>query len=164
VAWRGPQPAQLRRCRVAVGERDARPLRKEPTSWTKWAGTCVDILRNGCRSITAWNLALDEKGRPNIGPFPCGGFVTIDSTTNAVTRSGQYWAFAHFSRAIRRGARRFDSQGGGPDLRHVAVENPGGRRVVVLANGGAERSVELRLSGQAASLALPAKSVATLTW
>jgi len=35
----------------------------------------------GCQSLTGWNLALDEKGRPNIGPFPCGGLVTIHSQT-----------------------------------------------------------------------------------
>ena len=31
------------------------------------------ILNNWARSITAWNIALDEKGKPNIGPFSCGG-------------------------------------------------------------------------------------------
>ena len=24
-------------------------------------------------------LLLDEKGTPNVGPFPCGGVVTVDS-------------------------------------------------------------------------------------
>ena len=63
------------------------------TDWCKWAGTYSTVLRNWCRSITAWNLALDELGRPNIGPFPCGGVVTINSQSREITRSGQYWAF-----------------------------------------------------------------------
>src|SRR5882724_11690696 len=78
------------------------------TDWVKWAGTFTDVLRNWCESITAWNLALDERGRPNLGPFPCGGLVTIDSQSKEVTRSGQYWAFAHFSRFMHRGAKRMD--------------------------------------------------------
>jgi glucosylceramidase len=49
------------------------------TDWCKWGATFSAILRNWCRSITAWNLALDEQGRPNIGPFPCGGLVTVNS-------------------------------------------------------------------------------------
>jgi hypothetical protein len=29
-------------------------------------------------------LALDERGRPNIGPFPCGGLVAIHSQTKEI--------------------------------------------------------------------------------
>src|SRR5215831_11475787 len=47
--------------------------------WVPWSQTFAEILRNSCRSITGWNLALDERGRPNIGPFTCGGMVTIHS-------------------------------------------------------------------------------------
>lgn len=73
------------------------------TDWAKWGQTFTGVLRNWCRSLTGWNLALDERGRPNIGPFSCGGLVTIHSQTQAVSQSGQYWALAHFSRFVRRG-------------------------------------------------------------
>lgn len=134
------------------------------TDWCKWAGTFSEVLGNWCRSITAWNLALDEKGRPNIGPFPCGGVVTVDSQTREITRSGQYWAFAHYARVIRRGARRFDSQSAATELGHVALQNPDGQQVVVLTNPGAARTVEIRLGNMAASLALKGNSVTTLAW
>src|SRR5580704_5923979 len=42
------------------------------TDWADWGHTFTGALRNWCQSVTGWNLALDEKGRPNIGPFPCG--------------------------------------------------------------------------------------------
>lgn len=132
--------------------------------WAKWGQTFTAVLRNWCRSITGWNLALDEQGRPNIGPFPCGGLVTIDSKTREITRSGQYWAFAHFSRTINRGARRFDSQGTLAGLDHVAFENAGGGKVLVLTNRGAERSVDLRLGALGCEVALEKNSVTTLTW
>ena len=134
------------------------------TDWCKWSGTFSGILHNWCRSITAWNLALDEHGRPNIGPFPCGGVVTIDSQTREITRSGQYWAFAHYSRVIRRGARRFDSQSAAADLQHVGVVNPDGQRVLVVTNAGAARTIQLRSGSMAASVPLKANSVTTLTW
>jgi glucosylceramidase len=134
------------------------------TDWCKWGATFSDVLRNWCRSITAWNLALDERGRPNIGPFPCGGVVTIHSQTREIIRRGQYWAFAHFARAIRRGARRFESQTAVADLRHVAVENPDGRKVLVVANAGAPRTIELRLASKAATVPLKTNSLTTLTW
>jgi len=134
------------------------------TDWCKWGGTFSDVLRNWCRSITAWNLALDEHGHPNIGPFPCGGVVTINSQTKEITRSGQYWAFAHYSRVIRRGARRFDSQSATVNLQHVALENPDGQQVLVVTNTGAARTIELRLANMAASVPLKANSLTTLAW
>jgi glucosylceramidase len=134
------------------------------TDWCKWGGTFSGILRNWCRSITAWNLALDERGRPNIGPFPCGGVVTINSQTREITRCGQYWAFAHYSRVIRRGARRFDSQSAAGDLQHVGLENPDGQQVLVVTNAGPARAIELRLANMAAQVPLQTNSVTTLAW
>jgi glucosylceramidase len=132
--------------------------------WCKWGGIFSDVLNNWCRSITAWNLALDEQGRPNIGPFPCGGVVTINSQSKEITRCGQYWAFAHYSRVIRRGARRFDSQSAAADLRHVALENPDGQQVLVVTNPGPARTIELRLANMAASVPLKENSLTTLAW
>ena len=134
------------------------------TDWAQWGHTFVEALRNWCQSLTGWNLALDEKGRPNIGPFTCGGLVTIHSQTKEITRSGQYWAFAHFSRLIRRGARRFDSQGMLPKVEHVACENPDGQKVAVISNEGAARSVTLQMGSMSAELPLDADSVTTLSW
>jgi glucosylceramidase len=132
--------------------------------WVQWGHTFTEALRNWCRSLTGWNLALDEKGRPNIGPFPCGGLVTIHSQTKEITRSGQYWAFAHFSRLIRRGGRRFDSRGIVPDLDHVACENPDGQRVLVVTNAGATRSVVLQMGAMMADLTLAGNSLTSLAW
>ena len=134
------------------------------TDWTKWGRTFTAALRNWCDSITGWNLALDEKGRPNIGPFPCGGVVTIHSQTKEITRSGQYWAFAHFARFMRRGARRFDSQTAVTGLDHVGVENPDGQRVLVLSNSAGERKVTLQMGGMSADVNLKSDSVTTLLW
>ena len=134
------------------------------TDWAKWGGTFAGILRNWARCIIGWNLALDEKGKPNIGPFPCGGVVEIDSATRAITRSGQYWALAHYSSAIRRGARRIGSQGEIEKVSHVAFVNPDSGGVVVLANQGAEKDVVVQAQGRAAGIHLPADSLVTVTW
>ena len=107
---------------------------------------------------------LDEKGTPNIGPFSCGGVVTLDSQTGSISRSGQYWAFAQYSRVVRRGARRFESQSTAAGLQHVALENPDGQQVLVVTNTGSARTVELQLASLMASVALKANSVTTLVW
>ncbi len=134
------------------------------TDWAKWSKTFTEILRHSCRSITAWNFALDEVGKPNIGPFSCGGLVQVHSQTKEISYCGQYWAFAHYSRFIKRGARRFDSQGSGTEILHAAFENPDGKRVVVLTNPGAGQKCDIRLGNQTASISLTPNSVTTLEW
>jgi glucosylceramidase len=134
------------------------------TDWAKWGRTFTDALRNWCQSITGWNLALDEHGRPNVGPFSCGGLVTIHSQTKEITRSGQYWAFAHFSRLISRGAHRFGSHGMEGDVDHFACENPDGQRVMVITNPAPARGVILRMGALVAELTLASNSVTTLAW
>ena len=143
------------------------PDYKDPeyaTDWTNWAQTFTQVARNWCDSITGWNLALDEQGRPNIGPFSCGGLVTIHSRTQEITRSGQYWAFAHFSRNVRRGARRFESSGKVTGVDHVAFENPDGKKVLVVTNADEAKSVTLEQANKSVEVELLPKSVSTLVW
>jgi len=52
----------------------------------------AQLVRFAHRLESRWT----EHGKPNIGPFPCGGMVTIHSQTGEITRSGQYWGLAHF--------------------------------------------------------------------
>jgi glucosylceramidase len=134
------------------------------TNWSEWSKTFSGILRNWCRSITAWNFALDEQGRPNIGPFPCGGLLTINSASKEISYSGQYWAFAHYSRFIRRGARRIESQSVVSNLYHVAFENPSGGRLLVLTNTGPSRDCRIRFGDKAAVVSLNPNSVTTVEW
>jgi glucosylceramidase len=134
------------------------------TEWTTWGQTFTQSIRHWCQAISGWNLALDEKGRPNIGPFPCGGTVTINSQTKEITRSGQYWALAHFSRQVRRGAKRFDSAGKLAGVDHVAFENPDGQKVLVVTNSGPAKTVTLKQADKTSEIALAADSLTTLSW
>ena len=132
--------------------------------WTKWSKTYSDVLNNWCRAAVAWNMATDERGKPNIGPYPCGGILIINPHTQEIIRSGQYWAFAHFSKTIRRGARRFESQSLAPSLGHVAVENPNGQKVLILTNLGPARTMQVNQGLSSAMIPMEENSIATLVW
>jgi glucosylceramidase len=180
IAWHGyvGEPSAMTRVHDAFPQKNAYWTEGGPdvaqpdyqTDYTKWAETFNGVLRNWARSITAWNLALDEKGNPNIGPFSCGGVVTVDNATHKITKSGQYWAFAHYSRHVRRGAKVFqtngvgEGQGTASPVSHAGFRNPDGSFVVVLANRGPEKRVQLLLGSNALELDLPADSVHTLQW
>jgi len=179
IAWHGyvGEPSAMTRVHEAFPEKNAYWTEGGPditqpdyqTDYTNWADQFNGILNNWARSITAWNVALDEKGKPNVGPFSCGGVVTIDNASHKITRSGQYWAFAHYSQHIKRGARVFATNGLGETsaasgVSHAGFTNPDGSHVVVLANKGAARQVQLLMNEQALTVDLPADSVQTLQW
>ncbi len=135
------------------------------TCWSKWSSKFTAILNNGMRGIIGWNMALDETGKPNIGPYKCAGLVTINSQTKEVTRSGQFWAFAHYSRAMQRNAVVIESEGEIANVQHVAVMNPDGQFAAVLTNNGkTPTTVQLRDGSSVVKVDLPADSVTTLTW
>jgi glucosylceramidase len=179
IAWHGyvGEPTAMTRVHEAFPQKSAYwteggPDISQPdyqTDYTKWADAFNGILNNWARSITSWNLALDEKGKPNVGPFSCGGVVTVENGTHKITRSGQYWAFAHYSKHIKRGARVFATDGIGSDgaagsVSHVGFRNPDGSFVVVLANTGEQKRAQLVLGLKALEIDLSADSVTTLEW
>jgi len=135
------------------------------TEWTKWGSQITSILRNSARCVICWNYALDEKGKPNIGPFNCAGMVTIDSSTREITRGGLYWAMRHFSTHIPRGSRIVESSGEIANVSHVAARLPNGSVTAVLTNSAkAPARVSLTAGTSSAPLTLPPDSVTTLTW
>jgi len=163
------------------------------TNWSKWGATFAGILANGPQSITMWNLALDERGRPNIGPFDCGGLVQIHSQTKEITRTGLYWALVQHARALRRGSvivASHDATGDAPSVNgaligqpassstvtatpntavtsrvyHTAAKNSDGSMVLVLTNPGDAKDLTVACAGQTAKIALTADSITTLRW
>jgi glucosylceramidase len=134
------------------------------SDWATWSSKYTGILNNRARCIVGWNLLLDEKGGPNIGPFSCGGIVTLDLKNHQITRSGQYWAFAHFSKTVHRGAQVLTTTGTLPGIDHVAFANPDGSYVLVLTNRGAERDLNCRFQEKFLHLTLPQNSIVTTQW
>lgn len=117
------------------------------TDWIKWAIMIARALAHGAESFFGWNLLLDEDGGPNIGPFGCGGLATLDSQSGELTYSGQYHAFKHFSKFIKRGSvihrgklsEDFSGMFTFPNGQEIPVDiisadNPDGSHAVVLVN------------------------------
>jgi glucosylceramidase len=158
--------------------------RQDPMSnWAEWGEWANSVLRNWARSITVWNLALDEKGTPYIGhydpedhverwPTVGRGVLTVWNDTHKVERSGRFWTFAHYSKHVRRGAKVFETDGLGESaaqaskskVSHVGFRNPDGSFVVVLANTGQQTRTQLVVGKNALDLDLAADSVYTLQW
>lgn len=129
--------------------------------WCKWGVMMSRALNHGFSSFTGWNLMLDENGGPNIGPYFCGGLVTRNSVSGALSYSGQYKTFGHISRFFGKGAKIVETQTSVnnisgclskfPELYRelcvTAFENPDGTLVYILTNADSKkRQVQLETS------------------
>ena len=96
----------------------------------------IQAINNGCQSITVWNLALDGEGYPKIGPFNCRGTVMIDRDGKSVQRSDEYYTLLHFSRYIKRGARRLllEPLALPQNFQAAGFVNPDGSKVILVSN------------------------------
>ncbi len=122
----------------------------------------TEIMRNWSKTIFCWNLALDENGRPNIGPFfHGGGMVEIHFETREITYNAQYWALAHFSKFVKRGARRIISESNFIGIYHAAFINPDGEYVVVITNPGPATELSLDLKDRYTAFPIPECSMCT---
>lgn len=147
------------------------------TDWCKWIMMIARAIKSGYRSFTGWNLALDELGGPNVGPFigTCGGLVTRDSRTGELTNSGQYKAYSHISPYVTPTSRlRYLAPSNfgmsfskypksDKPLEGLLIENQNGERVAVLVNPNDYGvQAQLSLDGTLWYVEAEADSVATV--
>lgn len=131
------------------------------TEWTRWGTIFTEALANWCRCIITWNLMLDPQGSPNIGPFSCGGLVTL-KPDGSLAYSGQYWALRHFSQHVRRDAVHIASHSDASELKHIAFQNTDGSSVLIVTNTGEERDLRLLSKDVEATVHVEKKSIMTI--
>ena len=127
----------------------------------------MESIRNWARGVIYWNLVLDENHGPHAGGCDeCKGVVTIDSATGAISRTDEYYAFAHFSRFVIPGAARVKSANTNAGIHEVAFQNPDDGSVVLVAvNGNTQiNRLSVRQGALRFQYDLPASSVATFVW
>jgi glucosylceramidase len=133
------------------------------TEWAKWGETFTRIVNSSCKSITAWTLASDERGRPYSGGGDgIGGAMLIDSKSGEITYSGMFWALAHFSKFVRRGAYRIEASGESNRVFHTAFSNPDSSLTVIITNQGPQKPCTIRAGENSLTVPLPADSITTV--
>ncbi len=126
----------------------------------------IDRLRNDAVSYNAWVMILDEKGRPNNGPFPATrAILRLHSDTLQMEELFEYYCYGQFMKFLPRGAVRVESTPGSGEFHNVAFRTPDGALVLVTANtADAAQRFTVREGPRAFSAELGPKSVATFRW
>lgn len=128
----------------------------------------IGAPRNWARSVSLWNLALDQNSGPqNGGCTNCRGVVTVDDSTSppTITNNVEYYALGHVAKFVAPGAYRIDSNSPGPgSIQDVAFQNADGSIVLLVLNSGSNSTFTVSWNGQNFSYSLPAGAVATFKW
>ena len=129
----------------------------------------IGATRNWARSISLWNLALDQSSGPqNGGCTNCRGVVTIDTSVSPATISNnvEYYVLGHLAKFVVPGAYRIDSNSfGHGSIEDVAFQNPDASIVLLVLNSsGSAGSFTVSWKNQVFTYSLPAGAVATFQW
>jgi glucosylceramidase len=129
----------------------------------------IGATRNWARSVSLWNLALDQNSGPKNGTCTnCRGVVTIDDSVSPATVSFnvEYYILGHLGKFVAPSAHRIDSNTFGPgSVEDVAFQNPDGSLVLLVLNSGNTSSTfTVSSKGQTFNYTLPAGALATFTW
>ena len=119
---------------------------------------------NWSRNVLEWNLASDPTTSIHTpgGCTDCLGAITING--DAVSRNVAYYSVAHSSKFVRPGSVRVGASAAVGSLLSVAYKTPGGKRVLVVVNGGATQKFNIQYKGKLASTSLNSGAVATYIW
>lgn len=129
-----------------------------------YARELIGDFNHHMSAAVEWNLILDKNG----GPFhnrPTGGCkapVIYDHETGEFNIQPVYYATAHFSRFIRRGAVRLGVSTFSEGVKVAAFENLDGNIILVVLNCTEEYCQSfIRLDEAAAKIVIPEKSIST---
>ena len=129
----------------------------------------IGATRNWARSVSLWNLALDQASGPKNGTCSnCRAVVKIDDSVSpaTVTFNVEYYILGHLGKFVVSGAHRIDSNTfGAGSIEDVAFQNPDGSIVLLVLNSAHNpRTFTVASKGQSFSYTLPAGTLATFHW
>ena len=129
----------------------------------------IGATRNWARSVSLWNLALDQNSGPQNGGCPnCRGVVTVDTSASppTITNNVEYYVLGHLAKFVQPGAYRIDSNTfGHNNIEDVAFKNPDGSIVLLVLNSSSSTDAfNVNWQNQTFNYSLPAGALATFEW
>ena len=100
----------------------------------KYAHDIIGNFNNYCNAFCDWNLLLDSEGGPNHVGNLCDAPVMVDTQTGEVHIHDSYYYIGHFSKYVKKGAKRIGSSRWSTELETVSFKNPDGSIVSVVLN------------------------------
>lgn len=136
-------------------------------------------MNHYCIGICDWNIMLDETGGPYHnrgkagtdavemvyvdGNAGCYAPIMYHAAENRMELTPMYYYIGHFSKYIKRGAKRIATTKYTDDLCVCAFINPDGERVVIIMNtSDTELPAIIRINGECTKIMIEPHSIATV--
>ena len=131
----------------------------------KWhlKNVIIGSMRNWSKVALEWNLANDGGYNPHTpgGCTECKGALTLDG---AINRNVSYYIIGHASKFVPSGSVKIESNNVA-NIFNAAFKTPDGKKVVIVMNEGiATATFNIKFNGKIAVATLPAGAAATYVW
>lgn len=94
----------------------------------------IGNFNNYCNFFCDWNLLLNEEGGPNhVGNY-CDAPIMADTKKDEIYVHDSYYYIGHFSKFIKKGAKRIGSSKWISEIDTVSFKNPDGSVVSIVLN------------------------------
>lgn len=128
----------------------------------KYAHDIIGNFNNYCNSFCDWNLLLNQEGGPNHVGNLCDAPIMADTETDTIHIHDSYYYIGHFSKYIKKGAKRIGSSKWTADIDTVSFKNPDGSVVTVILNRtDDEKEAFISLKGELVKTKLEPHSIMT---
>ena len=128
----------------------------------KYAHDMIGNFNNYCNTFCDWNMLLDENGGPNHVSNFCDAPIMADTKNDKIYIHDSYYYIGHFSKFIKKGAKRIGSSKWSDILDTVSFKNPDGEIVTIVLNRSDETvDFGILIGTQKADLTLEPHSIAT---
>jgi glucosylceramidase len=150
----------------SVGAVHGETAQASHTSWKGmelYARELIGDFNHHMAAETLWNLLVDEAGGPyHDRASGTRAQIVVDPANDELYIEPTYYAIAHFSRFVKRGAVRIGTSSFSDNIDVTAFKNPGGEIAVVVLNHGTEaEEFRLRIEGITAPAEVPGHSLTT---
>jgi len=130
-----------------------------------YAKETIMDFNNFTSAAVIWNLIVDSR---TGGPYHnrtsgTGAPIYVDAQSKDFTLGPLYFAIGHFSKFIKRGAKRIGTSSYSDYVKVSAFSNPNGEIIVVILNtSDNDATPKIRLNNCTAEFKLPSKSLQTM--
>ena len=100
----------------------------------KYAHDIIGNFNNYCTSFCDWNLLLNHLGGPNHAGNLCDAPIMVNTDTEEIRVNDSYYYIGHFSKYVKKGAKRLGFSKWKQEVEVAAFKNPDGTIVVVVMN------------------------------
>ncbi|WP_028864425.1 glycoside hydrolase family 30 protein [Psychromonas aquimarina] len=129
----------------------------------RYAHSIINDLNHNTSAWCDWNLFLDETGGPNHVNNLCSAPIIGDTVNDQIIINPSYYYFAHFSKFIKKGAKRIAVCSTTDVIETTGFINPDGQKVIVVCNNSQQNlTYALHNIDKGCYISMPARSIQTV--